>query len=58
MNKIRKLNLGQRELRAAVRFFKGDTPAGKRWLRAKRRNRLQALRSGIGLWPVNTRQAS
>lgn len=44
MSKSRKLNKGQRELRAAVRFFKGDTAAGRRWLRAKRRNRLQVLR--------------
>jgi hypothetical protein len=46
MNKTRKLNLGQRELRAAVRFFKGDTPAGKRWLRIKRANRLAVLNRG------------
>lgn len=39
----RSANQGRRELRAAVRFFKGDTPAGKRWLRAKRRNRLKTL---------------
>jgi hypothetical protein len=43
MTKSRKLNLGQRELRAACRFFAGKTKLGAEWLRLKRANRLAAL---------------
>lgn len=43
MNKSRKLNLGQRELRAAVLFFSGKTKAGAAWLRVKQANRLAVL---------------
>jgi hypothetical protein len=41
--KTRKLNRGQRELRAACRFFRGETKRGASWLRAKCRNRLLVL---------------
>ena len=41
--KARKLNRGQRELREANRFFRGETKRGAAWLRAKCRNRLQVL---------------
>lgn len=41
-----KLNKGQRELRAANRFFRGETKRGAAWLRRKRVNRLRVLRGG------------
>lgn len=43
MNTNRKLSRGQRELHAAIRFFRGLTKRGASWLRAKRANRLRVL---------------
>ena len=44
MSKSRKLSRGQRELREANRFFRGETSRGAAWLRRKRANRLAVLR--------------